>query len=75
VQTVSVKLESEQIKWLNQQAANRRRSRAAVLRDLIDQRRTHRGPTSLHERTADLCGSLDGPANLSTRKLKGYGRD
>jgi hypothetical protein len=30
---------------------------------------------SLHERAKDLCGSVSGPPDLSTRKLIGYGRD
>jgi hypothetical protein len=30
---------------------------------------------SLYERTKDLCGSVSGTADLSTRKLTGYGRD
>jgi hypothetical protein len=30
---------------------------------------------SLYDRTKDLCGSVSGPPDLSTRKLIGYGRD
>jgi hypothetical protein len=30
---------------------------------------------SLYERAKDLCGSVSGPADMSTRKLTGYGRD
>jgi hypothetical protein len=30
---------------------------------------------SLYERTKDLCGSVSGPADLSTRKLTGFGCD
>jgi hypothetical protein len=30
---------------------------------------------SLHDRAKDLCGSVSGPPDLSTRKLIGYGRD
>jgi hypothetical protein len=30
---------------------------------------------SPYERAKDLCGSLRGPKDLSTRPLTGYGRD
>jgi hypothetical protein len=30
---------------------------------------------SLYDLTKDLCGSVHGPKDLSTRKLIGYGRD
>jgi hypothetical protein len=30
---------------------------------------------SLHDRAKDLCGSVSGPTDLSTRPLTGYGRD
>jgi hypothetical protein len=30
---------------------------------------------SLHDRAKDLCGSVSGPPDLSTRPLTGYGQD
>ena len=30
---------------------------------------------SLYDQTKDLCGSVSGPPDMSTRKLIGYGRD
>jgi len=30
---------------------------------------------SLYDLTKDLCGSVSGPPDMSTRKLVGYGRD
>jgi hypothetical protein len=30
---------------------------------------------SLYDLTKDLCGSISGPPDMSTRKLTGYGRD
>jgi hypothetical protein len=46
------------------------------VRDLIEQ---HLAPQknrpSLYERAKDLCGSVRGPKDLSTRPLNGYGRD
>ena len=75
MKTVSLKLNGEQVSWLDQQAGGQRRSRSAIVRDLIDERRSKRGPASLYARTKDLCGSLRGSKDLSTRPLKRYGRD
>ena len=72
---LTIKLNPSQMAWLKSQAKARGCSQALVVRDLIErQRRTGRG-ASLHDRMRDLCGSLSGSAELSTRKLKGYGRD
>lgn len=75
MKTVSLKLNGEQVSWLDEQAEGQRRSRSAIVRDLIDERRSKRGAASLYSRTKDLCGSLQGRRDLSTRPLKGYGRD
>jgi hypothetical protein len=45
-----------------------------VVRDLIDEHLATEG-RSLHDQASDLCGSIDAARNLSTRTLKGYGRD
>jgi len=74
VNGLTIKLDSGQIGWLRSQAKARGCSKGAIVRDLIEQRRT-RANKCLHERMADLCGSLEGSKDLSTRKLKGYGRD
>jgi hypothetical protein len=75
VKTVTLKLKPEQVQWLDQLAQGHNLSRGAVIRDLIEQRRTKGAPRSLHEQAKDLCGTLQGPKDLSTRALKGYGRD
>jgi Arc/MetJ-type ribon-helix-helix transcriptional regulator len=75
MEAVTVKLAPGQIRWLDDQANGRRRSRSAILRDLIEERRAKQGAVSLHDRSKDLCGSLAGPKDLSTRRLKSYGRD
>ena len=75
VKTVSLKLEPDQVRWLEQQAGLRRRSRSEIVRELIDERR-ERGPgRSLLARAEDLCGVWSGPKDLSTRPLQGYGQD
>jgi hypothetical protein len=45
-----------------------------VVRDLIDRHLGGR-KRSLHDQARDLCGSIDGAKDTSTRRLKGYGRD
>ncbi len=72
--TVTFKLERRHIQRLKDQAEATGRSQAAVVRDLIDRHLGRRRP-SLHERAKDLCGSVDGARDLSTRKLDRYGRD
>ncbi len=75
MKTVTVKLEVDQVRWLEQQAAQRRRNRSEILRELIDQRRSKRAGRSLWARAQDLCGVWPGPKDLSTRSLKGHGQD
>lgn len=74
METVSLKLERRHIEKLHNRAKATGRSQAAVIRDLIDRHLDDEAP-SLHEKSKDLCGSLAGGRDLSTRKLKGYGRD
>ena len=72
---ITIKLDATQMGWLKTQAKARGCSQALIVRDLIEQQRSPRQKTSLHDRMRDLCGSLNGSPNLSTRKLQGYGRD
>jgi hypothetical protein len=72
---LTIKLDAGQMDWLKRQARSRGCSQALIVRDLIERQRGARRKTSLHDRMRDLCGSLNGSPNLSTRKLKGYGRD
>ena len=74
METVTLKLDRRHIQRLKDQAAASGRSQAAVVRDLIDRHLTG-GKRSLHDQAKDLCGSIGGAKNLSTRSLKGYGRD
>ena len=75
METVTLKLNPKQIALLNEHARKLGRSRAAVVRDLIEEHlANHEGP-SLYQRAKDLCGCVRGPKDLSTRPLTGYGRD
>jgi hypothetical protein len=75
METVTLKLDRRQVQLLRTHAETRGCSQAAVVRELIDE---HLGcPTrpSLHDQSKDLCGTLRGATDLSTRSLAGYGRD
>ena len=72
METVGLKMVRKHIALLKDQAKALGRSRAAVVRDLIEQ---HLGPKkrpSPYERAKDLCGSVRGPKDLSLRALTGY---
>jgi hypothetical protein len=75
METITLKMERRQIELLKNRARARGCSQAAVVRDLIEQHLGNRKRPSLHELAKDLCGSVSGPPELSTRKLNGYGRD
>ena len=75
METITLKMERRQIELLKNHARTRGCSQAAVVRDLIEIHLGNGERPSLHELAKDLCGSISGPRNLSTRKLKGYGRD
>ena len=75
METVTLKMERRQVALLNERAQALGRSRAAVVRDLIDEHLAKKKRPSLHDLAKDFCGSLSGPADMSTRKLTGYGRD
>jgi predicted DNA-binding protein len=78
METVTLKMERKQIALLKERAKALGRSRAAIVRDLIDEHLDKKNPKerlSLYERAKDLCGSVRGSKDLSTRPLTGYGRD
>ena len=75
METVTLKMERRHIKLLKDHAKALGRSQAAVIRDLIDRHLERKTRLSLHDQAKDLCGSLRGPKDLSTRRLTGYGRD
>ncbi len=75
MQTVTLKMDRRHVALLNERARTLGRSRAAVVRELIDQHLAKKKRPSLYDLTKDLCGSVRGSKDLSTRPLTGYGRD
>jgi|HubBroStandDraft_1064217.scaffolds.fasta_scaffold1172520_2 hypothetical protein len=74
MQTVTLKMGTKHIALLRERAKALGRSRAAVVRDLIEQHLAPKKRPSLYQRAKDLCGSVRGPKDLSTRPLTGYRR-
>jgi hypothetical protein len=75
METVTLKMDRKHIALLKERAKALGVSKAAVVRDLIDEHLKVRKHASLFERARDLCGSVQGSKDLSTRPLTGYGRD
>jgi hypothetical protein len=75
METVTLKMERRHIALLKERAKTLGRSRAAVVRDLIDEHLANKKRPSRHDLAKDFCGSVSGPRDMSTRKLTGYGRD
>ena len=75
METVTLKMDRKHIALLNERAKTLGRSRAAIVRDLIDEHLAKKERPSLHDLAKEFCGSLSGPRDMSTRKLTGYGRD
>jgi hypothetical protein len=73
--TATFKMEKRHLQLLKDSARKKRCSQAAIVRDLIDCHLDQKSRPSLHDLAKDLCGCFSGPRDLSTRKLKGYGRD
>jgi hypothetical protein len=74
MRTLTIKLNSEQDAWLKKQARSARRSKGAVIRELISRQQVAGAQGSLGADLDDLCGSVSGSRDLSTRAFKGYGR-
>ncbi len=75
METVTLKMERRHIALLRERAKALGRSKAAIVRELIDEHLSPKKHLSLYEQAKDLCGSVRGSKDLSTRPLSGYGRD
>jgi hypothetical protein len=75
METVTFKMDSKHVALLRQRAKTLGRSQGAIVRELIEEHLGRKKRPSLYERAKDLCGSVRGPKDLSTRPLTGYGRD
>jgi hypothetical protein len=71
--TLTIKLGPQQEAWLKHRAKTLKRSKGAIIRDLIACQQV-RPEGSVGQTLADLCGCVSGSKDLSTRSLRGYGR-
>lgn len=76
MKTVSVKLPGPLASWLTRRAKELGRSKSEIVRDALEQQRSGLGKSSCHDLMQDLCGTFDGPPDLSTNRkyLDGFGR-
>jgi len=76
VPTVTIKLSPAEHARLEADAARRRISKSAVLRQAYAQTSHQARAGSLWDKIGHLAGSIDGPGTLSTlsKTLPGYGR-
>ena len=76
MKTVSVKLPTPLAAWLTQQAKELGRSKSALVRQALEQRRSQPGKSTCLDLMQDLCGSIRGPRDLSTnpKHLAGLGK-
>jgi len=76
VKTVTVRLPLPLASWLTQQARQLRRSKSEIVRGALERQREKPGKTSCLELMRDVCGSINGPPDLSTNQkhLEGFGR-
>jgi hypothetical protein len=74
METITLKMDRKQIALLKERAKALRRSQAAIVRELIDEHLGGKKRPSLYDQAKDICGSVRGSKDLSTRPLTGYGR-
>ena len=74
--TVTVKMPEALHTRLKAEAARRRTTKSAVLREAFAQRQTAAPSGSFYERAKHLIGAASGPGDLSARSktLVGYGK-
>jgi hypothetical protein len=75
VKTVTLKMDRKQIALLGERAKILRRSSAAIVRELIDEHLGGKKRPTLYEQAKDICGSVRGSKDLSTRSVTHLGRD
>jgi predicted transcriptional regulator len=75
VKTVSVKLPPALAAWLTQQARELRRTKSDLVRQALERQRSTSSQGTCMELMQDICGSVQGPTDLSTnpKHLAGFG--
>jgi hypothetical protein len=76
MKTLTVKLPEPLATWLSRRAKELGRPQSEIVRDALERSRTGSGSVSCHDLMIDVCGSVDGPKDLSTnpKYLDGFGK-
>lgn len=75
MKTITVKLPETLAIWLSQRAIELGRPQSEIVREVLQQASDGAGSKSCHDAFADICGSIEGPDDLSTnpKHLIGFG--
>jgi ribbon-helix-helix CopG family protein len=75
VKTITVKLPKALASWLSRRARELGRPQSELVREALERSRRGVGGDSCHDLFADVCGTIEGPADLSTNRkhLGGFG--
>jgi len=76
VKTITVKLPEPLASWLARRARELGRPQSELVREALERARNGAGRQTCHDLVADSCGTIDGPADLSTnpRHFDGFGK-
>ena len=76
MKTLTVKLPEPLAMWLSRRAKELGRPQSEIVRNALERSRTGGGAGSCHDLMMDVCGSVDGPKDLSTnpKHLDGFGK-
>jgi Ribbon-helix-helix protein, copG family len=76
MKTLTVKLPESLAMWLSRRAKELGRPQAELVRDALDRARRGGDSASCHDLLLDVCGVVNGPANLSTKQkyFDGFGK-
>jgi len=66
LKTITVKLPETLAIWLSKRAIELGRPQSEIVREVLQQASNGSGSKSCHDAFADICGSIDGPEDLST---------
>lgn len=75
MKTVTVKLSDPLAAWLSRRARELGRPQSDLIREALQRAAEGTSGASCHDLFADVCGVVDGPADLSTNPehLSGFG--
>jgi Arc/MetJ-type ribon-helix-helix transcriptional regulator len=66
MKTITVKLPDALAEWLSRRARELGRSQSELVRDSLARAAESAGGQSCHDLLQDVCGSVEGPKDLST---------